>query len=142
MFKNILLTIDLGHNASWEKALPQAVELIQASGGTLHIMGIVHDIGSAMVASYLPADFEEQALHAMKTALNAFADAHVPAGIDTKTHVGHGHVAEVIVKKAKKQDIDLIVMASHPPDELRTLLVGSYASKVVRNSKVAVLVVR
>lgn len=142
MFKSILLTIDLEHAKSWEKALPQAIDLAKASGGTLHILGIVHDVGSAMVSSYLPADFEVQALQNMKAALDKFVDEHVPSDVGVEIHVGHGHVAEMILKNAKKWDADLIVMASHPPDELRSLLVGSYANKVVRNAKSAVLVVR
>ena len=36
MFKNVMLTVDLNAKASWEKALPQAVELVRQSGGVLH----------------------------------------------------------------------------------------------------------
>ena len=56
--------------------------------------------------------------------------------------MGHGHVHETILKVAKKLGADLIVMASHPPDDLRSFLVGSSAEKVVRHADVPVLVVR
>jgi nucleotide-binding universal stress UspA family protein len=142
MYSNILLAVDLAHEASWSKALPQAAELARMSGGKLHILGIVHELGSAMVASYLPKDYEQQALQHMKKDLEAFMTKHVPAGVDADTHVGHGHVTEVILHTADQIGADLIVMASHPPDQLRTFLVGSHADKVVHHAKGPVLIIR
>ncbi len=141
MFDNVLLPIDLNHAASWEKALPLAVKLC-GSDGTLHVLGIVHDLGSAMIATYLPEGFEQQALQRMKADLDAFAEANVPKGTKAVVHVGHGHVPEHVLSAAKDAGADIIVMASHPPDDLRTLLVGSYADKVVRHASIPVLVVR
>lgn len=141
MFDNVLLPIDLNHDASWEKALPLAVRLA-GEAGTVHVLGIVHDVGSAIVASYLPKGFEEQALQRMETDLEAFRADKVPAGTACAVHVGHGHVAETVLRTAKAVGADLIVMASHPPDEFRHLLVGSHADRVVRHAPIPVLVVR
>lgn len=137
MFDNVLLPIDLNHPASWEKALPMAQKL--ATGGTLHVLGIVHDLGMASVASYLPDGFEADALQKMQSDLNAFVESNAPGA---QAHVGHGHVSERIIAAAEQVGADLIVMASHPPDELMTFLVGSNADKVVRHSTRPVLVVR
>ena len=136
----VLFPIDLQHPESWEKALPAAMRMV-GSEGTIHLLGIVPDIGSSMVATFLPKGYEVQALQAMKDALDGFAEQHLP---DTrvKTHVGHGHVAETILKLAKKTKADLIVMASHKPDELRSILISSHANAVVRHSPVSVMVVR
>ncbi|MCA8882869.1 MAG: universal stress protein [Rhodobacteraceae bacterium] len=141
MFENVLLPIDLNHPASWEKALPMAVKLCGAAG-TLHLLGIVHDLGSPMIASYLPADFEKQALQTMRADLETFQAAQVPGDLSVKIHVEHGHVPEHVIAAARTVGADLIVMASHPPDDLRTMLVGSYAGKVVRHADIPVLVVR
>lgn len=140
MSKTILLPIDLNHPASWEKALPMALDLA-GEDGTLHILGIVHDLGAAAVASFLPEDFEEKALQKMKAELDAFIAANIPGG-NAKAHVGHGHVPEQVIEHGKRLNADVIVMASHPPDELMTWLVGSQADKVVRHSDRPVLVVR
>ena len=140
MSKNILLPIDLNHSASWEKALPMALDLA-GEDGTVHILGIVHDLGAAAVASFLPEGFEEQALQKMKVDLDEFIVANIPGG-KAEAHVGHGHVSEQVITHAKRLDVDVIVMASHPPDELMTWLVGSQADKVVRHSDRPVLVVR
>lgn len=95
-----------------------------------------------MIASYLPAGFEKQAMQQLKIELLDFANTHLPEGTDFEIHVGHGHVAETILRVADKHKVDLIVMASHPPNELQTFLVGSQAGKVVRNAAVPVMVVR
>lgn len=141
MFDNILLPIDLNHPASWEKALPMAAKLC-GGVGTLHVLGIVHDVGSAMVSDFLPHDFEEKALQKMKADLDAFVAEKIPAGCKAEAHVGHGHVPEHILSAADDVSADIIVMASHAPDELRSWLVGSNADRVVRHSKRPVLVVR
>lgn len=44
MLDSVLLPIDLQHEESWNKALPQARDLLKP-GGTLHLLGIVPDIG-------------------------------------------------------------------------------------------------
>lgn len=141
MFQNVLLPIDLNHRASWEKALPMATKLC-GEDGTLHLLGIVHDLGAAMVSSYLPAGFEQKALQKMKEQLDTFCDEHIATGAKVVVHVEHGHVPEHVLVAAKRFGADLIVMASHPPDDLRSMLVGSYADKVVRHASIPVLVVR
>lgn len=141
MFDHVLLPIDLNHPKSWEKALPMALKLC-GSNGTLHILGIVHDVGAAMVSSFLPKDFEQQALRQMKEKLETFREENVPADARVEVHVEHGHVPEHLLTAAKRLNADLIVMASHAPDDLRSMLVGSYADKVVRHSPIPVMVVR
>ncbi|MDP5307867.1 universal stress protein [Paracoccus spongiarum] len=140
MHDNVLFPIDLQHEASWSRALPVARQLA-GTDGTLHLLGIVPDIGSSMVATFLPRGFEAKALSGMKEALDSFVDAHL-AGARVAVHVGHGHVAETILKWAQDVQADVIVMASHKPDELRSILISSHANSVVRHSPVSVMVVR
>lgn len=141
MFDNILLPIDLNHPESWKRALPMAQRLC-GTNGTLHILGIVHDLGSAMISTYLPEGFEEHALQQMKQDLDEFRASHLPKEANAAVHVGHGHVPETILSVAHNLGTDVIVMASHPPDDFKTFLVGSNADKVVRHSDIPVLVVR
>lgn len=141
MFKNVLIAIDLTHPESWEKALPMAKTLC-AGGGTLHVLTIMHDLGNAMIASYLPKGFETDALQRMKADLDAFVSEKVGPDVTARAHVGHGHVPEHILSTAKQIGADVIVMASYPPDDLRSVLIGSNAGKVVRHADRPVLVVR
>jgi nucleotide-binding universal stress UspA family protein len=140
MSKNVLLAVDLNHDASWEKALPEAVR--QAEGGALHVLTIVPDFGMTIVAGFFPPDFEANAVKAAAEKLEELVKARAPAGVDPTLHVGLGHVPEEILRVAGETSADLIVMASHPPDVMRELLVGSNADRVVRHAPVSVMVVR
>ena len=141
MYKDILLPVDLGEESSWNKALPTAIELCKAFGCRLHLMTVVPDFGSAVVASYFPKDFEKRALDSAGDELHTFAKAHVPGGITVQHVVAHGTVYEEILDCAKRIGADLIVMASHRP-ELKDFLIGPNASRVVRHADRSVLVVR
>jgi nucleotide-binding universal stress UspA family protein len=141
MFDKVLLAIDVTHEESWHKALPMALRLV-GEIGELHLLGIVHDLGSALLATYLPEGFEKDALEHMKRDLDTFVAEKIPAGVKASVHVGHGHVPQTVISVADAIDADLIVMASHPPDDLGTMLVGSNADKVVRHAASPVLVVR
>ena len=141
MFDKVLLPVDVTHPESWEKALPAARRCAGPSG-EIHLLGIVHDLGSAVVSSFLPAGFEKQAMERLKADLTALAQREFDADARVETHVGHGHVAETILRIADQLSADLIVMASHPPHDFQTLLVGSNADKVVRHAPIPVLVVR
>ncbi|MEQ8603632.1 MAG: universal stress protein [Marivibrio sp.] len=141
MYKNILLAIDLGHDESWAKALPTAVEYAQKFGSALHLVTVVPDFGMSIVGSFFPENFEEKAIHEAGEKLQAFADAHLPDGLEAHCHVAHGKSYDEILAAAKKLDADLIVMGSHQPGA-ETYLLGSTAAHVTRFARCSVLVVR
>lgn len=138
MFDKILLPIDLNHSESWETALPMA-RRCAGGKGEIHLLGIVHDLGAAMVSSFLPDDFEKTAMKNLKAQVVEFASSNVP---EATAHVAHGHVAETILRIADDLGADLIVMSSHPPNDFKTMLIGSNADKIVRHATIPVLVVR
>lgn len=142
MFNTVLLTVDLNEEASWAKALPQAMELVKASKGELHIMSVVPDFGSPMVEGFFPADFEEKALAKAELQLEALIADHVPKDLKTTPHIAYGRIHKKVRKAIEKTECDLVVMASHAPDRVREFLVGSNADRIVRRSPVSVLVVR
>ena len=141
MFEKVLLPVDINHPESWKSALPAARKLA-GEEGEIHLLGIVHDLGSAIVATFLPEDFERKAMEDLKEKLQDLVAAESLAGAKVETHVAHGHVPETILRLAGQIGADVIVMASHPPNDLQTLLVGSNADKVVRHSKIPVLTMR
>jgi nucleotide-binding universal stress UspA family protein len=142
MFNTVLLTIDLNHEKSWKKALPQAVELIRASGGTLHILTVVPDMGTPLVENFFPADFEKKATVEAAKMLDALVAAQVPEGINVKQHLRFGKIHREALKTIEKTGADLVVMGSQRPDQMREFLIGSNADRIVRRSPVSVLVVR
>lgn len=142
MFKNVLLTIDLNEEASWKKALPQAVELVRASGGQLHVVSVVPNMGTALVDTFFPPDFERNALGAAHDALSGLIAREVPKEVKVSLHLAFGHIHDKVLETLNALDCDLVVMASHHPDRVREFLVGSNADRIVRRSPVSVLVVR
>lgn len=142
MFNTVLLTVDLNAKPSWEKALPQAVEIVRASGGVLHIMSVVPDLGTPMIEGFFPADFEHKAITAASEALGGLVRDEVPEGIAVKQHLAFGNIHVKVLEAIEETGCDLVVMASHKPDRVREFLVGSNADRIVRRSPVSVLVVR
>ncbi|MDK3075236.1 universal stress protein [Sedimentitalea sp. JM2-8] len=142
MFKAILLTVDLTHPESWQRALPQAVELVRVSGGALHIMSVVPDMGTPLVEGFFPEDFEKKAIAAASAALDDLVAREVPEEIEVHQHLAFGKIHKKILKAIETTGCDLVMMASHKPDRVREFLVGSNADRVVRRSPVSVLVVR
>lgn len=141
MYKHILLTVDLGHESSWSKALPVAVEFAKSYGATLHVMTVVPDFGMSIVGSFFPEGYEKKAIDEVKQKLDAFCDEHIPGEIAVQHIVGHGVVYEEILRVAEETKPDLIVMASHRP-ELKDYLIGPNAARVVRHANCSVQVVR
>jgi nucleotide-binding universal stress UspA family protein len=141
MYKNILLSVDLGHKSSWEKALPQAVELCQASGATLHVLTVVPDFGMTIVGQYFPKGYEKDVAGKVLDALKTFVADNVPKGVTVQHCVGEGVVYETILKLAREVGADLIVVGAGRPD-LKEYLLGPNAARVARHADMSVLIVR
>lgn len=74
--------------------------------------------------------------------LEEFVAARIDPDIKLHTCVKHGTPADVIKQFADEERIDLIVMATHGWTGLKHILMGSVAEKVIRYSRVPVLVVK
>lgn len=140
MYKSIMLSVDLNHEKSWVRALPAALELTNALDAELHLVNVVPNIEMPLVGTFLPADFEKQALKKAGEDLHDFAMKNIPEGIRGKSHVAHGVVREEIVKAADTLKCDLIVMAPHRRG-LQEVLVGPNTEYVSRHANQSVLIV-
>ncbi len=142
MYKSIMLPIDLNADSSWKKALPVALALCKTFGAKLHLVNVVPEFGSGVVANYFPPDFEEKHLEVAEEHLEEFGEQHVePVGVDYELHLAHGSIYGEVLKLTKTLDCDLIIMASHRP-ELSDYLLGPNAERVVRHANQSVMVVR
>ena len=143
MFKDVLIPVDLNEESSWRKALPFAIEQCRANGRTLHVMTVVPKFGTAFVGSFFPKGFEEKAVDETTKGLQALTDEIVPDDIPVQRIVARGTIYEEIVKarQALGDECDLIVMASHRPGT-QDYLLGPTAARVLRHSRVSVMVVR
>ncbi len=141
MYRNILFTVDLGEESSWQKALPVAIEHARAFGSRLHVMTVVPGFGMSMVGQFFPKGYEKKMRERARAELHDFVKEHVPEGIPVQHIVGEGTVYSTIIETARKIGADLIVMQAHRP-ELGDYLLGPNAARVVRHADCSVLVVR
>jgi nucleotide-binding universal stress UspA family protein len=62
--------------------------------------------------------------------------------IGAKAEVGYGGVAEIVSEVADKKKADLIVIATHGRSGVSRLFLGSVAERIMRTSKVPILMIR
>ncbi|MCR9175984.1 MAG: universal stress protein [Alphaproteobacteria bacterium] len=141
MYKDILLPVDMGHEAEQTKAVETAVELAKSMGARLHVITVVPDFGMSIVGGFFPEGHEKAAIAKATEALHAFTARVIPNDIEIQHIVGHGSIYREILARAEQIKCDLIVMASHRP-ELQDYLLGPNAARVVRHATCSVMVVR
>ena len=141
MYKNILLPIDLVSRDTQRKAAATAAEMANKFGAKIHAMTVVPDFGMAVVGTFFPEDFEERALAAARTDLEAFVEVEFDDDILVHQIVAHGSIYREIIRCANEVSSDLIIMASHRP-ALRDYLLGPNAVEVITHATQSVLVVR
>jgi nucleotide-binding universal stress UspA family protein len=140
VFKNILFTVDLEHEESWQKALPVALDTAKATA-RLHVMTVVPQVAVPALMQAGPFDYEAQLVPEAKAALAEFVQEHVPAGVEAQQIVTYGAIYREILRVSAEIAADLIVMAAHRP-QLGDFLIGSNAERVSRRAGCTVMLVR
>ena len=141
MYKDILLPIDLGNESSWSSALPAAMEYCLVFGANLHVMTVIPDFDSPMVAQFFPDDHEKRMMQNANDVLQKFVADRVPDDINVQHIVTDGTIYKTIIETADDINADQIIMGSHRPEQ-QDYLLGPNAARVVRHSSKSVLVVR
>jgi len=141
MYKDILLPVELSDEGSWHKALEVSVEYCRAFGSRLHIISVLPEFASSMVANYFPEGFEEKHRLEVDKQLHDFVSQNVPAECQVQVIVAEGKIYKEIINAAESIGADLIVMGSHKR-ELMDYVIGPNAERVVSHSSKSVLVVR
>jgi len=77
-----------------------------------------------------------------KVTLPHIAKKFIPATTPVKCLVSRGRAFDVIVRVAKKKQVDLIVLTTHGRTGINRVLLGSTAERVVRHADCPVFVVR
>ena len=143
MYKSILVPIDLANTELAKPALATALMMAKQSEGTIRLVNVL-PLTPAMLAEYVPSDFEAQQRKTSEEALALIA-AEVPiAPSRVSAAVRQGAIYQEILEEANAIKADLIVMTSHREQKpgIRTYFLGSNAGHVVRYAKCSVLVVR
>jgi len=151
-FKKILVPTDFSDPAL--EALKGAVELAQHFSASLLLVNIVPPIpvptrpiaGSNLAEPGLSPAFDVtsylmELTESAKVGLQELVKKHVPPGVAANFSVSSGQPELEIVKIAKQEKADLIVIATHGQRGWRRFLFGSVAEKVVRWAERPVLVI-
>ncbi len=93
-----------------------------------------------------PVSYTEEELNIIKNRvtdyLNKTGETLKSKGINVNVFVTSGNAAEEILKTADRVKADLIAMSTHGRSGLRRLAFGSITDKVLRGSRIPVLMVR
>ena len=144
MFKRILVPTD-GSDITG-KAVDKAIGLAKSVGATLYAISVKEPFPYSAISEMQPTPpqefFDAQERIAAKR-LAQVTDAAKAAGVPCQAHrVEALHPWDAIIDHAKRNECDLVVMASHGRRGVSALLLGSETQKVLTHSTVAVLVVR
>ena len=151
-FKRILCPTDFSEPAL--EALKAASELAQHFAASLLVVNIVPPIpvptrpiaGATLAEPELSPAFDVtsylmELTNSAKEELENLLKEHVPQGILAQVAVSSGQPDLEIIKIAKEERADLIVIATHGQRGWRRFLFGSVAEKVVRLAEKPVLVI-
>lgn len=140
MFKHILVPVDIAEPELARSAIAAAVELANASQGTIRLINVLA-LTPVMLAEYVPPDFDLQQRKVNEEALADIARSVPLESSRVSGVVRQGGIYHEIIEEAKAMPAELIVMSSHRPD-MKSYFLGSNAGHVVRYAKCSVLVVR
>jgi nucleotide-binding universal stress UspA family protein len=144
MFRNVLVAIDGSPHA--ERALSEAIDLVQSNGGSLTLVGVAPGLSPWMLSPGGMAPPEnlgalQEAMTREFRELLEEAAAKVPDGVPVETVVLEGPPAKAIISQVRKGGHDLVAMGSRGRGELTSMVLGSTSHAVLHASPVPVLVV-
>lgn len=134
MYKNILITTAADKNSSVTRKIEVAKALV-GEGGTIRIISVMERI-PPYVAPSLPSDYQSSSIKRIKDAIRQKIGHD---GYDI--HVVNGHAAHQVLKYAKNNAIDCIIVSSHRPG-FQDYFMGSTALSIVRQAECTVTVIR
>ena len=141
---HILVPTDFSKHS--ENALIYAAAFAEKFDTELHLLHVVQDLAvfipEAVTAAPPISPPVEQITAAVREALDRIIDSHKLRKFTVHAEVREGSPFYEIIRYAKEQDVDLIIMGTHGRGGLVHVLLGSVAEKVVRKSPCPVLTVR
>jgi len=141
----ILVPTDFSDNA--KAAVEYAAALADKFSSEVHLMHVTQDVTASLVpepgfAFGPPDNFLQELRDDALNNLEALAKSDILQGAKVVTLVRHGPPFVEIVRYAREELIDLIVISTHGRTGLAHVFMGSVAEQVVRKAGCPVLSVR
>lgn len=147
MYQKILVATD-GSSLS-KKAVQSAISLAEVCGATLVALKVVpryplsYFEGGVAVQAAEMSRIEKQWAEEGQALVDLVKKQAEAKGVKTRALTAKSDVvSDAIISAAKKQNCDLIVMASHGRRGVKRLLLGSETNQVLTHSHIPVLVLR
>jgi len=126
-----------------KNAVDYGIDLAKSTGAKLFAIYVVDTAAFASI----PMDAAWESMYELlkqegDLAIKYVTERAEPEGLAVEGNLIEGHPADEIIRYSEKNSISLIVMGTLGKSGLDRFLLGSVAEKVVRNSKIPVLVVR
>lgn len=141
--QKILVATDFSEHAA--VALRYAEEFSKAFGSEVLLCHVVSDAGMLSHIppggeSYFPPDIEE--FH-RESAEKQCAELLAASSIENhSTHILNGKPFAEVVRLARREDVDLVIVGTHGHGAIAHMLLGSVAERIVRKAPCPVLTVR
>lgn len=143
MIQTILCAVDITRPGEEVEVLKQAKKLADLEGAKLDVITVMPDFGASLVGAYFKDHDVKTAKDGAGKALDDLVTEVI--GAEANQSVRHvvavGTVYEEVLKTARIDGADLIVIGAHSPD-LKDYLLGPNAARVIRHSTCSVYVVR
>ncbi|MBU1049954.1 universal stress protein [Candidatus Bipolaricaulota bacterium] len=142
-FKKILCPTDFSEPACKAiKAAGEMAEKFSAELILLHVVGPVPVLETPTgLAGFDIAAYQQELSDSAKISLKSRVEKHVAKSVNARSIVVHGEAAHEIVRVAKEEGADLIVLSTHGEAGWRHRIFGSVPGKVVRLAECPVLLV-
>jgi nucleotide-binding universal stress UspA family protein len=140
--ERILIATDGSENAA--KAVIHGINIAKTIGAdvqALYIISTEHAVATRTVMGWTDS-FEKYLEEIGKEALSYATQIGERAGVKVKPVFRKGRPAEEILEYAEENNIGLIIMGTQGLTGIKKFLIGSVTEKVLRHSKVPVMIVR
>jgi len=146
-WKSILVPHDFSQSANHAAALARDVAKVHgATIALVHVIDLPHQLAGGEVIvppeTGAPIAIKDYAISSAETHLKDLIQRLAKDGITPTSFVRVGNPVDEILRLAKDERFDLIVMGTHGRTGIRHLIAGSVAERVVRGASVPVLTVR
>jgi len=141
-FKRILIATDGSKNA--KRAASYGVNLAKIASAEVHALYVIstqHAVTTRTVKGWSEG-FEECLTNKGRVAIDDVEKLGKEAGVKVKPAFLKGIPAVKILEYAQENNIDLVVMGTQGFTGIKKFLIGSVAEKVVRHSRIPVMVIR
>ncbi|UCH85665.1 MAG: universal stress protein [Candidatus Latescibacterota bacterium] len=142
-FKNIIVPTDFSEHSL--RAIDYGIEIAEKFASHLTLVYVIEPLLQAADLTWTTVDFEELNRAHKSSAdqqLKQILDERIPKAVPCDTAILYGKPFVEILKYAKEENADLIVMATHGRGAITHILMGSTAEKVVRKAPCPVLTVK